>query len=193
VRLIPTKRDIAFVEYADEASATAAKDALHNFKIDGETKMKVGSLPGCLVASIVRVLKWIVRRSRSPGSRPSKRHEDQRSLFGWVSDALMYTISRRSSGRSCNDTHAMFIAWEIEASRCWGLARAGASRETVTGRCMDSSDVVQHHINIRADLKLQNPARGHLYQDVPLQAVRDTVETSLITRSHTVTTISPVM
>lgn len=41
VRLIPTKRDIAFVEYADEESATVAKDALHNFKIDGETKMKV--------------------------------------------------------------------------------------------------------------------------------------------------------
>ncbi|KAG7530297.1 hypothetical protein FFLO_05130 [Filobasidium floriforme] len=41
VRLIPTKRDIAFVEYADEASSTVAKDALHNFKIDGETKMKV--------------------------------------------------------------------------------------------------------------------------------------------------------
>jgi RNA recognition motif-containing protein len=44
VRLIPTKRDIAFVEYADEASATVAKDALHNFKIDGETKMKVRPL-----------------------------------------------------------------------------------------------------------------------------------------------------
>ncbi len=41
VRLIPNKRDIAFVEYADEGSATVAKDALHNFKIDGETKMKV--------------------------------------------------------------------------------------------------------------------------------------------------------
>jgi RNA recognition motif-containing protein len=44
VRLIPTKRDIAFVEYADEASSTVAKDALHNFKIDGETKMKVSQL-----------------------------------------------------------------------------------------------------------------------------------------------------
>ncbi|KAL7420457.1 hypothetical protein Q5752_004407 [Cryptotrichosporon argae] len=41
IRTIPAKRDIAFVEYADEGSATAAKDALHNFKIDGETKMKV--------------------------------------------------------------------------------------------------------------------------------------------------------
>jgi hypothetical protein len=42
IRVIPTKKDIAFVEYADEASATLAKEALHNFKIDGETKMKVG-------------------------------------------------------------------------------------------------------------------------------------------------------
>ncbi|KAJ9125507.1 hypothetical protein QFC22_000468 [Naganishia vaughanmartiniae] len=40
VRLIPAKKDIAFVEYADEESATVAKEALHNFKIDGETKMK---------------------------------------------------------------------------------------------------------------------------------------------------------
>ncbi|ORY24574.1 hypothetical protein BCR39DRAFT_546542 [Naematelia encephala] len=41
IRTIPAKKDIAFVEYADEAAATIAKEALHNFKIDGETKMKV--------------------------------------------------------------------------------------------------------------------------------------------------------
>jgi hypothetical protein len=41
VRLIPTKRDIAFVEYFDEGSATTAKDALHNYKLDGENKIKV--------------------------------------------------------------------------------------------------------------------------------------------------------
>ena len=42
VRLIPTKRDIAFVEFLDEASASVAKDALHNYKLDGEIKIKVG-------------------------------------------------------------------------------------------------------------------------------------------------------
>lgn len=41
VRMIPTKKDIAFVEYVDEASATVAKEALHNYKLDGEGKMKV--------------------------------------------------------------------------------------------------------------------------------------------------------
>ncbi|CAD6579157.1 MAG: hypothetical protein TREMPRED_002414 [Tremellales sp. Tagirdzhanova-0007] len=41
IRTIPAKKDIAFVEFSDEGSATVAKDALHNFKIDGETKMKV--------------------------------------------------------------------------------------------------------------------------------------------------------
>lgn len=41
VRLIPTKRDIAFVEYMDENSASVAKDALHNYKLDGESKVKV--------------------------------------------------------------------------------------------------------------------------------------------------------
>ena len=41
MRLIPTKKDIAFVEFVDEASATVAKDALHNYKLDGENKIKV--------------------------------------------------------------------------------------------------------------------------------------------------------
>lgn len=41
VRLIPTKRDIAFVEFIDEGSAGVAKDALHNYKLDGENKIKV--------------------------------------------------------------------------------------------------------------------------------------------------------
>ena len=41
VRLIPTKRDIAFVEYFDAGSATAAKDALHNYKLDEENKIQV--------------------------------------------------------------------------------------------------------------------------------------------------------
>jgi U2 small nuclear ribonucleoprotein B'' len=41
IRTIPAKKDIAFVEFADEATSALAKEALHNFKIDGETKMKV--------------------------------------------------------------------------------------------------------------------------------------------------------
>lgn len=39
--MIPTKKDIAFVEYMDEGSATVAKDALHNYRLDGESKIKV--------------------------------------------------------------------------------------------------------------------------------------------------------
>ncbi|EKM84383.1 hypothetical protein AGABI1DRAFT_110905 [Agaricus bisporus var. burnettii JB137-S8] len=41
VRMIPTKKDIAFVEYVDEGSAGVAKDALHNYKLDGENKIKI--------------------------------------------------------------------------------------------------------------------------------------------------------
>jgi hypothetical protein len=44
VRMIPTKKDIAFVEYADETSSAVAKDALHDFKLDGKQKIKVRSL-----------------------------------------------------------------------------------------------------------------------------------------------------
>lgn len=52
VRLIPTKKDIAFVEYVDEGSATVAKDALHNYKLDGENKIKV-----CLLISASSTLR----------------------------------------------------------------------------------------------------------------------------------------
>jgi len=41
VRLIPTKKDIAFVEYLDEDSSAVAKEALHNYKLDGENKIKI--------------------------------------------------------------------------------------------------------------------------------------------------------
>lgn len=41
VRMIPTKKDIAFVEFVDETTAGVAKDALHNYKLDGENKIKV--------------------------------------------------------------------------------------------------------------------------------------------------------
>jgi RNA recognition motif-containing protein len=41
VRLITMKKDIGFVEYMDEASAGVAKDALHNYKLDGENKIKI--------------------------------------------------------------------------------------------------------------------------------------------------------
>ncbi|CCO31441.1 U1 small nuclear ribonucleoprotein A Short=U1 snRNP A [Rhizoctonia solani AG-1 IB] len=41
VRMIPTKKDIAFVEFVDEATSTVAKDALHNYKLDGENKIKI--------------------------------------------------------------------------------------------------------------------------------------------------------
>ena len=57
--MIPAKKDIAFVEYMDERSATVAKEALHNYKIDGENKIKVCTLY-CLV------LELIPHFSRSP-------------------------------------------------------------------------------------------------------------------------------
>ncbi|KAJ1307900.1 hypothetical protein OPQ81_001978 [Rhizoctonia solani] len=41
VRMIPTKKDIAFVEFVDETTSTVAKEALHNYKLDGENKIKI--------------------------------------------------------------------------------------------------------------------------------------------------------
>ena len=65
MRLIPTKKDIAFLEYLDEASATVAKDALHNYKLDGENKIKV-TFPPPVNDSFLQV----VPRSHMPGSSP---------------------------------------------------------------------------------------------------------------------------
>jgi RNA recognition motif. (a.k.a. RRM, RBD, or RNP domain) len=45
------KKDIGFVEYMDEASATVAKEALHNYKLDGENKIKVQHAPMLFVSS----------------------------------------------------------------------------------------------------------------------------------------------
>lgn len=45
VHLVPLKKDIAFVKYLDEESCLGvAKDALHNYKLDGENQIKVCSL-----------------------------------------------------------------------------------------------------------------------------------------------------
>ncbi|OAV92150.1 hypothetical protein PTTG_03690 [Puccinia triticina 1-1 BBBD Race 1] len=41
VRTIPGRSNIAFVEYVDATSSGVAKDALHNYKFDGEHKIKV--------------------------------------------------------------------------------------------------------------------------------------------------------
>ncbi|KAG6899687.1 hypothetical protein C0993_007948, partial [Termitomyces sp. T159_Od127] len=53
VRLIPTKRDIAFVEFMDEGSAGVAKDALHNYKLDGENKIKLPAKTGTVASKFV--------------------------------------------------------------------------------------------------------------------------------------------
>ena len=53
VRTVPGKADIAFIEYIDEDSATLAKEALHNYKIDNEYKIKVSVT---LVLSALAVL-----------------------------------------------------------------------------------------------------------------------------------------
>ncbi|SJL05229.1 uncharacterized protein ARMOST_08595 [Armillaria ostoyae] len=40
VCLVPSKKDIAFMEYLDKESLDIAKDALHNYKLNGENKIK---------------------------------------------------------------------------------------------------------------------------------------------------------
>ena len=67
VRLIPTKRDIAFVEFLDEGSAGVAKDALHNYKLDGENKIKVRTI-GQIHFFRAHFLNPLISRLRSQGS-----------------------------------------------------------------------------------------------------------------------------
>jgi len=56
VRLIPTKKDIAFVEYMDEGSAGVAKDALHNYKLDGENKIKVNTVSSLSLVVLMTII-----------------------------------------------------------------------------------------------------------------------------------------
>ena len=76
IRTIPAKKDIAFVEFSDEGAATTAKDALHNFKIDGETKMKVRpavlfAVPLTMIAAVGDICeKVIVYDGKSQKSHP---------------------------------------------------------------------------------------------------------------------------
>ena len=65
VRLVPSKKDIAFVEYLDEGSATVAKDALHNYKLDGENKIKVKPVAQCTRSTVSSHFP----RSPSPGNK----------------------------------------------------------------------------------------------------------------------------
>lgn len=67
MRLIPTKRDIAFVEFFDEGSLGVTKEALHNYKLDGENKIKVCSL--AYLTLTVELILVQSHRSRLPGSR----------------------------------------------------------------------------------------------------------------------------
>ena len=52
------------MEYSDEGSATVAKDALHNYKLDGENKIKVRAslVVQCIVLTILRVQITFARK-----------------------------------------------------------------------------------------------------------------------------------
>lgn len=79
IRLIPGRKGIAFVEYTDEASSTAAREALHNYKVDEEHKMKVsvfGARYAC-IGSKLTILTLLRSRMRS-NSASSKSVADVR-------------------------------------------------------------------------------------------------------------------
>ncbi|KAI0348321.1 RNA-binding domain-containing protein [Trametopsis cervina] len=96
VRLIPTKKDIAFVEYMDEGSATSAKDALHNYKLDGENKIKVNAarslakLSSLLIVSLC--ISDYVREEMSDGHL---------STFAASSSTVSYAFVARLYQYSC--------------------------------------------------------------------------------------------
>jgi len=114
VRLVPSKKDIAFVEYLDEGSATVAKDALHNYKLDGENKIKVrpstqssqpiASIPFPRLPSPGSDIVGFVGVCRSTGSESSTRCPCQceaisctlRRFFVWY---IMYTCHENRNPR----------------------------------------------------------------------------------------------
>ena len=47
------------MEYMDEGSATVAKDALHNYKLDGENKIKVIYPPPVMSTELLTVILFV--------------------------------------------------------------------------------------------------------------------------------------
>lgn len=68
IRLIPGRKGIAFVEYTDEASSTAAREALHNYKVDEEHKMKVSRSYKAYACSDARLTDLFLSRSHTRSS-----------------------------------------------------------------------------------------------------------------------------
>jgi RNA recognition motif-containing protein len=82
VRLVPSKKDIAFVEYLDEGSATVAKDALHNYKLDGENKIKVR----IFAQTFPSLITFRLPRSPSPENKYQGRSPRRRPRFQFAND-----------------------------------------------------------------------------------------------------------
>lgn len=75
VRTIPGRKNIAFVEYADENASSTARDALHNTKIQ-DMKLKVCS---SLLSLRVGLMSSFIHRlplQRSESGRFSRRDRD---------------------------------------------------------------------------------------------------------------------
>lgn len=72
VRLIPGRKGIAFVEYTDEASSTVAREALHNYKVDEEHKMKVGIACTPLSCRTCADGRCLISRSRMLSNKTSR-------------------------------------------------------------------------------------------------------------------------
>ena len=123
IRTIPAKKDIAFVEFSDEGSATVAKDALHNFKIDGETKMKVG--PGCILI-LIFMFVWTDPSPRSPTR--GNEHQMRRLITGFVSRAGLgrylalvcivgHALRTRTNARCIGSTRSFTVSLTADRSR----------------------------------------------------------------------------
>lgn len=112
VRLIPTKKDIAFVEFLDEQSATVAKDALHNYKLDGENKIKVCYNDGLMSSP---PLTTLYDRSRSRGSSvPAKKQLLFVCRHTYMGGPCLLTVSSLYSG-----AHAQCIIRAIGIDSPW--------------------------------------------------------------------------
>lgn len=86
VRLIPGRKGIAFVEYTDEASSTVAREALHNYKIDEEHKMKVRLLScSCILVNGSKANDATLTRSHTRSSDEKEVSIDLAKVYYYVS------------------------------------------------------------------------------------------------------------
>ena len=124
------------MEYMDEGSATMAKDALHNYKLDGENKIKV-RVVGSVTVDCVSVVLTEVCRLHSRGSE----------VFPSVAVLYGHLVSRCMLLPAVSTFHCSIIA-VLHVPSKYGIHSSRTQLHTTHNR---ESGILQSHDALRCE------------------------------------------